>query len=76
MPTKQRVGFDEEAPTLAPWEQASQTGEQGPVCWLECGRADLATKDGNFVTEHNNLDGKLAMVPTGKPEQLGHAKKE
>jgi len=76
VPTKQRVGLDEEAPETLAGEQLCQSGEQRPVNRLECRTADLAAEHRHLVAEHDHLDRQLIAGEPRELDQLADAKEE
>jgi hypothetical protein len=64
VPAQQRLWRDEETLPETPWQSSSRSGEKCPVGNSKAGPLNLAPKDTQFVTEHDDLEilGGLALA--------------
>ena len=69
VPAKEGVGLDEESLETPPVKEA-QAGEQRSIRRLEHRAAHLATQDGDFVEQHDDLDRKFIALASPEAEQL------
>ena len=56
VPAKEGVGLDEESSDVPPVKEPAQAGEQRSIGRLEHRAGHLATQDGDFVAQHDDLD--------------------
>jgi len=73
VPAEQRLRLHEEPTSTSSVHESTQSGDQRSIGWTEHWSSDLATKDGNLVAEHDDLDGQIvavAVTQTDQPEDL------
>ena len=66
MPSEQGVGLDEEPMEFLPANQPAEAGKDRSVLWSQSRAGHLPTKDGHLVSEHDNLDGQIAVVTSAQ----------
>ena len=70
VPPQQGLWLHEELPSTLSVEQSAQSGEQSSIRGPWCRPADLATEDGDFVAEHDDLARQLVPVSPAEAHQL------
>src|ERR1039458_9772897 len=62
VPAEQGLGLHEESTSTSSVHESTQSGDQRSIRWTEYWASDLATKNGDLVTEHDDLDGQIVAV--------------
>jgi hypothetical protein len=73
VPTQQSCRLDKEAPETLAGEQSCESGQDGPIRWLERRSTDLAPEDCYLVAEQDHLDGEVSVAAIDEADQMEEA---
>lgn len=70
MPAEQDLGLHEVAAPKPAVERSSQPGEESTIRGTQSRSVDLATQDGDFVAENDDLRGQIVTASPAQTHQL------
>ena len=73
VPAQERGRLDEAPSLVKAREQSPQSGQHGPIGWLQHWTLDRAWEYRDFVAQDDDLDRKIGVLATGETDQLEDA---